>query len=106
MCKLCKPGEQEYPVQKKVVTVVGFVRRRLLTCKSIFSDFTMAGISADAALEITNAIHQMLHCMDEGTSQSCDRFASLFTEDGEINIPMVKVRKVTLSNRFSSTLAT
>jgi len=53
----------------------------------------MVGISADAALKITNAIHEMLHCMDEGTSESCERFANLFTEDGEINIPMVKVAK-------------
>merc|ERR1711865_672983 len=43
-------------------------------------------ITADSAFLVTNAINEMLLCMDTGDSEG---FAQLFTEDGVVEIPFV-----------------
>ena len=51
----------------------------------------MAGVSPEASLEISSSLHEMLQCMDQGTEESCRRFAELFTETAELHIPLVQV---------------
>ena len=51
----------------------------------------MGGVNPEAGLEISSSLHEMLQCMDQGTEESCRRFAELFTETAELHIPLVKV---------------
>eukprot|EP00090_Calanus_glacialis_P013947 TRINITY_DN22586_c0_g1_i1.p1 TRINITY_DN22586_c0_g1~~TRINITY_DN22586_c0_g1_i1.p1 ORF type:complete len:144 (-),score=30.99 TRINITY_DN22586_c0_g1_i1:9-440(-) len=53
----------------------------------------MAYLTPEASLEITNSLNEMLQCMDLGTEEACTRFADLFTNDGELQIPFAKVIK-------------
>jgi len=47
-------------------------------------------VNAHEAFLITNIIHEMFHCMDQGDYK---RFGELFTTDAEIEVPKVKVKK-------------
>ena len=51
----------------------------------------MGEVNPEAGLEISSSLHEMLQCMDQGTVESCRRFAELFTETAELHIPLVKV---------------
>jgi len=53
----------------------------------------MVGVCPEAGLEISSSLHEMLRCMDQGTEESCRRFAELFTETAELRIPLVQVTK-------------
>ena len=51
-------------------------------------------------MQVQNALHRMLHCMDRGRPEDCETFAQLFTEEAVVRVPIVKVFEKFLFAKF------
>ena len=51
-------------------------------------------------MQVQNALHRMLHCMDRGRPEDCETFAQLFTEEAVVRVPIAKVFEKFLFAKF------
>ena len=51
-------------------------------------------------MQVQNALHRMLHCMDRGRPEDCETFAQLFTEEAVVRVPIAKVFQKVLFAKF------